>query len=570
MSRPRNRKIKSSHLAFERLEVRTLLAGTLMASNVNGNLNLVGTDAAEEFQIQPQAAARSFKVIGLNNTKINGATETTFIGVNSFTFNLGGGDDRTSLDSSVNSNFSLSSSFTFNGGDGNNSLELGGLFSAANNSVMIGGNLSVTGGRGNDSVTIQSGGGTMVEGFASFDFGNGDSNLSATRLSVVGRRGLRIAATQGDDTIRLGSLSVTHDVNVTLGTGDGTVTVNGNTGIFSPIGMSRIGGRLSMSLNNGDGSLTVDNDLTVVGPFDASLGEFGSASFGSGVTMVMSLDLSARNLSVASQGMLHVHQDASFRGINGAVVDLNGGANFGRDLTWRGGAGGLGNRFSVDSFSNRPLIVGRHAHFFSGRGFNEITIASSATQPGSSIGGNLRVAGNSGTDEVLLDNLQIKGNVDVSLGTGDNRLAFGQGVGPVILAGSLMVQGGMGRDNVQFLNATVAKNTSISLGDGADSVNVGDSVFNAFNLSTGNGDDAINLEPAFFGSQGSSRFQSVVNINTGGGNDSLRIGTKTDPKRSVTFAARSHFRGGVGLNNFNSVDAFFAGTPQFFDFQEPS
>ena len=564
-SRNQNRKTR---LTLERLESRELLAGMLTITRVGGEYLLAGTDGAEEFKIQSQSTAGSFKVIGLNNTKINGAAESTLTGVSSLNLLLRGGDDTASLDMSVNSIFNLPGSFTFNGGEGNNSLVVGGLLAPVGNSVRIGGSLVVSGGSGKDTVSIQAGGETIVQGLASFNFGNGESNLMASKLTVHGGGGLTINAYQGNDVVNLGGLSVARDVEMNLGTGKVNVTINGNAGVFQPTVPSKIGGNLTVNAYGTDGTVSVYNDLAVNGSVNANLGEFGSMILGSGNITVNSIYVSAKNLSVSTLGMLTVKNNVTFAGGTATVVDIHGSTKIEGDLTWYGGNGGLGNRFSVGAFSTSPIFIGGNANFISGRSeLNEISIQSTATNPGSVIAGDFKVIGSSGTDNVTLDNVNVKRNVNVALGSGQNRLTLGQGIGQVSIGGFLTIDSGEGRDNVQFLRAIVSKLTSINLGDGVDTVNIADSTFNAFYLYTGNGDDVVNMESGSLGTQGLSRFLGAVYVDLGRGNDKLRIGSKSAvPPRSVAFAVDAVFSGGHGLNDFDSIDAKYTGSPRFFYF----
>ncbi len=549
-ARPTN--VHGAMISVERLETRTLLTGNLSTSHVGGQYSLTGTDAAEEVSIQPQTTAGRYTLLGVNGTTINGQSQAIIDGANSLIFNLLGGDDKVSLDASVNPVFNLAGSLTVNGGDGNNFFAIGGLFSPAKEKASIGGNLIVTGGNGQDTVAIQLGGGTVVQGSVQFNFGNGDSRVTTNNLKVNGAGGLSLAAANGDDTATFGALTVAHNVALNFGSGSATATINGNAGIFATATSTSIGGSLSMSNVNGDGSLNVDDHLTIGGSVSLSLGDFGSATFGTGTVSADSIYIVASNVDVTSNGTLTTRRDATFAGSTSTVVDLHGATTIGGNLTWRGGSGGFGNRFAVDAFSTKPLIVKGSALFVSGHGFNEITIQSSATNPKSSIGVDLTIYGNPGADIVTLDNLTIRRNGNIFLGDGKNQLSLGQGVGGVTIGGSLAIFGGDGGNSVQLFGVTVAGNTAMNLGSGADSVNVIESSFYTFQLNTGNGDDTVNLQPGNFGTTGKSSFSGPVSINLGGGNDALSIGDPTStPAATVAFAKAVTIDGGTGLNTFD-------------------
>ena len=175
MTAPRSFR-KPRNLAFHALEERTLMAGDVAVSVVNGDLRITGDAAANDVAVVQTMqngvlVTGSYFVTGRNGTTINGqAAGRTFTGVTrDFNINMGGNDDRVTLGQEndlygPNNQVKVPRDLLINVGGGNNSVLLNGLFVGVMRRFLSGNatdNIFVHASVQND-LTINTGGGMIL------------------------------------------------------------------------------------------------------------------------------------------------------------------------------------------------------------------------------------------------------------------------------------------------------------------------------------------------------------------------------------------------------------------------
>ncbi|MGB7161095.1 MAG: hypothetical protein WBD40_23750 [Tepidisphaeraceae bacterium] len=129
---------------FESLEQRRLMAGDVIASVYKHALILRGDDAANSIVIQRQADRTTFRLVPMDGTTINGATDPLVVrGVATGMFlDLRGGDDAVTLD-----NVRVYGTVTIDAGDGNDHVLV--------RSSRVTDDLILRGGDGRDEIVVR-------------------------------------------------------------------------------------------------------------------------------------------------------------------------------------------------------------------------------------------------------------------------------------------------------------------------------------------------------------------------------------------------------------------------------
>ncbi len=140
----------------------------------------------------------------------------------------------------------------------------------------------------------------------------------------------------------------------------------------------------------------------------------------------------------------------------------------------------------------------------------------------------LNVRLGAGDDSVsVIGTLNLK-NVSFDLGDGDNVLNVGAGL---TATGKLTIKGGAGND-VITLDSTIAKSASITTGIGNDEINLLGTRFSAaVSINTGSGADIVNIDQSSLGA--SASFNNNLTITTGEDNDSVSIRNATTKRVTV-------------------------------------
>ncbi len=234
-------------LSLERLEVRSLLAGDVMAMVIDGNLLVVGDKFDNAVAISQGNSAGDFVVTGHNDlngeaTNINGVPNgaITLHGIKGLVATLMEGSDDLVLDRAE-----IAKNVTILTGGGNDTVSIGappGGVAAAGDSkpdlqypVMIGGNLVVDLGEGDDQAKLAR---VSVSKNASVSGGSGDDTialgtldsspaaLSTTSPSVGVAGNLFVNLVRGDDVLKVQSISVGHDLRVLSVTGNQAIQLD--------------------------------------------------------------------------------------------------------------------------------------------------------------------------------------------------------------------------------------------------------------------------------------------------------------------------------------------------------
>jgi hypothetical protein len=225
-----------------------MLAADAVTAVVTGtNLTITGDGGDDTFLVSGDGTTdgavtiTGFTSSGGNATLINGAASVSLTGVTgNVTINLGTGTTGGATVSVADLDVGRNLSITGNASDGN-TIDVGTVAAVttpspvlSTNAVTVGDNLSIRTGNGDlDSVTI------------------GATPLTGTDVTVSGD--LSISAGSGDDTITELSLAVTRDETISAGAGDDTIAIGGPT--VAAAGVT-IGRGLSISVGGGDDTIT--------------------------------------------------------------------------------------------------------------------------------------------------------------------------------------------------------------------------------------------------------------------------------------------------------------------------
>jgi hypothetical protein len=246
-------------VSWESLERRSMLAGNVVASSVDGVLTLTGDDLSNAFEIVREApfidveGAWILRITGLDGTTINGHAEALFpmnnqhvridtrggddsvvvagVIVRSLDVDLGAGDDRLVLRSSR-----VRSDVWIDAGTGDDRIELRDLVAQAS--------VQVTGGLGRDRVSFSR---VSVGEALSIEDYSGAGRVTVNRTTVAGT--MRIDTGNAIDRIELQSSTFTGDASIRTRGQDDSIRVRGT--VFE--GTSPI--------EPGEGSNTLDREV---------------------------------------------------------------------------------------------------------------------------------------------------------------------------------------------------------------------------------------------------------------------------------------------------------------------
>lgn len=411
--------------------------------------------------------------------------------------NLGGGADVLYL-----TGVDLPGLLTINGGDGGNRLIL-------QNGVTVRGTVTVTNGVGFDQISLF--GAVTMAGGLTITNGAGGSRVAddtTTDLQVTGA--LTITNGAGADTVSLVNASRISVGRLLVSHGPG---LDANVTEFIPGRALTVGTTVRVTGGAGSDTVTLGGETVSVG---------GGVAINNGAGGSTTRLAPAGGLFVG--GTVNVTATAGFDGVQ--VGDL-------RAATAVGG----GVLVSVGDGGGYTTITGTRL----------------------TIGGSVRIAAGAGSDYAEIDAVAgdgaVGGGVTVGLGAGDGQTV----IVATLTAGTSLVVGGAlhvvtgdvtpgpGGDQILLRRVRVGLGTAITTGAGSDFVYVDESSFGTFTLTTGAGDDAVQIERN--AASGTTRFRGAVRVNTGDGNDTVRVGNSSPGVDQAVFAADSVWDGGPGVND---------------------
>ncbi|HEX8309971.1 MAG TPA: hypothetical protein VF614_01560, partial [Chthoniobacteraceae bacterium] len=180
------------------------------------------------------------------------------------------------------------------------------------------------------------------------------------------------------------------------------------------------------------------------------------------------------------------------------------------------------------------------------------------------LGSTVSFIGGDGADSFsIIADGSIVGNVDVNLGAsaaGTQRVvleSLTRNAAGLALGGGLSVDatGAVGADAFTLTNVSVLKAINLTLGEGVSTVDIDNlRAEDVFNLSTGGGNDIVNIERENL--FGNSIVRKLAAIQLGAGDDQIAIGdplpepnTEADDSTRVNFIGGLTVDGGDGAND---------------------
>lgn len=292
-------------LNVEQLEARTLMAGDVLASVVDGVLTIRGDDSANRIEItqlpgdgsrNPWNGARyevANRYVSRNqtHTTINGQDSVILEGVkNGFDVQMGAGNDQVSVYRPNSSIVNVPGVANFDMGDGQDKLKLFGVNNHNQLNIQLGRNDYALG-RNEDFLYVRANVHTMnITGDAAFQPGD-PSGDDVIHLNVTAGGPVVIDTNYGDDIVR-GAIKTKFSratVDINTGSGDDNVSVDDlDYRIFGMTGPLRIHTgdgndfvtlrntviESNLTVNTGRGNdFVVFSDVNVSGKFAAWLGD---------------------------------------------------------------------------------------------------------------------------------------------------------------------------------------------------------------------------------------------------------------------------------------------------------
>ena len=506
-----------------------------------GNLTLVGGIAFTS------AAPTKFAEIGVpvGSAKIGKLTSGE-----SILFEGGSGSDFFQLDVPF---VTLAGGIAFSGGNGSNSLDLVVLYGRLNlGKLPTGDSILFTGGTGPDTIFFTPGKINTTGGIA---FTGGD-----------GANGIRFLGIGGN--VTLGKLPSGQSIHFIGGANNDRIEVGLNSAVFAG-GVEFAGGNASNDflfnvINTAKfGALPTGESILFTGGINTDIVSLFASSMALKGALAVSGNFGSDTIEIGGPattlGKNPDGESVFFDGGDGNdLLVFENSINAAGSILFTGGPGGDTFSFNaVDVFSGKGQIT-----FDGGPDPDEVTIDAHLFQ----LNNALTVNGGDGNDNVvIIANGSITGDVTLDLGAnalgaqGAVIASHNDRLKGLTLRGNFTLTGtGVGDDGFTIRNIVIAKDFAATLGDGISFVQLDNfSVGGTLTLNTGDGLDEIFIErdSAF----GPSTIAKLATIQTGGGNDTLLIGSPVsstgfpDPTR-VRFLEGLTVDGGAGTNTRNAID----------------
>ena len=464
-------------LRLEPLEERLAPAGGINTVLSRGSLTITGDDLANDFTITNGAADGELIITsGADATLIDGldgpVTITGFTG--SLTLALGAGSDSVAM-----SGLTVAGNVKVTGGEGDNSLTVGGA-------TEIAGTFSVKNGAGNDDVVLDD---VVVVQGASIDNGGG---VNATALSASFRSSLTIKGGSSIDAVQLTSGSVGGVATIQTGDGESTVTVSNMTlaglkilnktgPVTFTLSDSTSSKGLALTSTSGATDVTIET-ATVIGTTSIK-----SGAGPDGMTISSSNFEGSVSITTGPGGSLIEIQDGCVFGVDSVKGKLF-------DLRIKNGAGD-------DYIDIDDMTVGKSFALDGGAGMLDAYIWSSQ------IGKDLSVKGGAASDWVDLFDLAVGGKATIDTAADDDVIIF----------------------------------------DGIE-------ITGALSIKTGGGFDEVYLDSGDDPDGPTSIFGGIVSVNLGADEDFLGVGSFGEAGNAGTYAMAVTFDGGTGYDEVDMTE----------------
>jgi len=267
----------------------------VVAVSTTGELQLTGDDLANDVQVTRDSATKDFVVLGRNGTTVNGGGDFRAAGVKSIRAVMNGGDDVLAI-----AGFRLKKNIYVSMGDGNDTLDL--------YHVIVGGRVSLYGGAGDDTITVEAG--CDLHGGGLIQADDGANHVAVTDSYVRGR--FRILTGSGNDLVEIHHDGFTSDASLSIRTGAGNDTVDylgctfqcpvetlTSDGVDSiNVMTSRFTSAVGMNTGNDDDNLEVERST-----FDAKI--FVSGGGGMNNVTFIGINFGPNGSNVTAGGFYH-------------------------------------------------------------------------------------------------------------------------------------------------------------------------------------------------------------------------------------------------------------------------
>lgn len=206
-----------------------------------------------------------------------------------------------------------------------------------------------------------------------------------------------------------------------------------------------------------------------------------------GQTAFVTGDSDANNILVSvvdGNVVITGQSNTTINGSSEAFVLAEGSTQFSGSIIARLGSG-------ADSFELSEASVSGRLHVNGGAGDDVLTTSNSA-----SVGGSIRLDGESGTNQMGVSNTTVGGSVWMKTERGEDVMAIADSD----IGGRFVVFGGRGDDDVVISDSTISRDVWMSLGAGNDDVVIADSTISGpLVVYGGRGSEVINADNAKLG-----------------------------------------------------------------------
>lgn len=487
--------------SLELLESRIAPAGLVKVTVTAGVLNLEGDAAANDLTIDTTYPGL-LTITGNNGTMISFANVTDVsahvnVPVTALTGDLGADSDVLTLNY-----LNLTKGVTLTDSVGNNSFSF--------TDLRLGGDLSVTTGAGDDSISLV--GNILTAKAVKLNAGDG-TNQVFLNASDFNAASVTYTGGVGADTVTkntVGEIAIAGPITLTMGAGANDVEFTAGTLIAK-------------------GPVNIQHDTHSTGTSTTNLSPY-IAQYKSTLTISYVDGTNATTVGasydVSTSGLLKITG-----GSGPDTITMNGGnINYAAAVNIAGGDGD-----DVITFAGSIATYGAGVSVTGGAGTNSL-----AVQPTSLAAKTLTYVGGGDNDNVTMNGSAagFSGLVSINLGDGVNSLA---NYNYDFFNGGLSVTGGGGVDTVTFGGYITAKSITLRLGDGADVLNHNGSYLTVSGLADyGMGDGANSIGGYFY----SANYLGGLKVTGGIGDDTLSISAY-----NLILAKGATFDGGGGTNS---------------------